>query len=96
MSGEAAEIRVGNALPLERIPLGTLVHNIELRAGRVLRSGPPTARQSQALRHSAFEVTNDDPSPHALLRREGARGREQPEHHRGNQQPCSPAHYSQP
>lgn len=34
MSGRDAEIRVGNALPLERIPLGTLVHNIELYAGR--------------------------------------------------------------
>ncbi|HDD24557.1 MAG TPA: 50S ribosomal protein L2 [Chloroflexi bacterium] len=34
MSGSGAEIRVGNALPLERIPLGTLVHNIELKAGR--------------------------------------------------------------
>lgn len=34
VSGADAEIRVGNALPLERIPLGTLVHNIELRPGR--------------------------------------------------------------
>jgi len=34
MSGPAAEIRPGNALPLERIPLGTTVHNIELSAGR--------------------------------------------------------------
>ena len=34
MSGKDAEIRVGNALPLERIPLGTLVHNVELYAGR--------------------------------------------------------------
>ncbi len=34
MSGKGAEIRVGHTLPLERIPLGTLVHNIELRAGR--------------------------------------------------------------
>ena len=34
MSGKGAEIRVGNALPLENIPLGTLVHNIELYAGR--------------------------------------------------------------
>ncbi len=33
-SGEEAEIRVGNALPLERIPLGTLVHNVELNPGR--------------------------------------------------------------
>ena len=34
MSGRDAEIHVGNALPLEFIPLGTLVHNIELYAGR--------------------------------------------------------------
>ncbi len=34
MSGRDAEIRVGNALPLDRIPLGTMVHNIELYAGR--------------------------------------------------------------
>jgi large subunit ribosomal protein L2 len=34
MSGRDAEIRVGNALPLMRIPLGSLVHNIELYAGR--------------------------------------------------------------
>jgi large subunit ribosomal protein L2 len=34
MSGADAEIRVGNALPLDRIPLGTMVHNIELYEGR--------------------------------------------------------------
>ena len=34
MSGEAAEIRVGNVLPLEKIPLGTEVHNIELKPGK--------------------------------------------------------------
>ncbi len=33
MSGPDAEIRPGNALPLEKIPLGTLVHNIEFRPG---------------------------------------------------------------
>ncbi len=33
-SGPEAEIRVGNALPLRRIPLGTVVHNIELQPGR--------------------------------------------------------------
>ncbi len=31
MSGETPEIRVGNAMPLEKIPLGTLVHNVEMR-----------------------------------------------------------------
>jgi large subunit ribosomal protein L2 len=34
MSGSGAEIRVGNSLPLREIPLGTLVHNIELKPGR--------------------------------------------------------------
>ncbi len=34
MSGIKAEIRVGNALPLHRIPLGTVVHNVELQPGR--------------------------------------------------------------
>ena len=33
-SGSEAEIRVGNCLPISRIPLGTMIHNIEMRAGR--------------------------------------------------------------
>ena len=32
-SGVNADIKVGNALPLENIPVGTLVHNIELNPG---------------------------------------------------------------
>jgi large subunit ribosomal protein L2 len=34
VSGPEASFDVGNALPLERIPLGTLVHNIELTIGK--------------------------------------------------------------
>jgi large subunit ribosomal protein L2 len=34
MSGTESEIRVGNALPLRNIPLGTVVHNVELQPGR--------------------------------------------------------------
>jgi len=34
MAGPDAEARVGNALPLDRIPLGTMVHNIELQSGK--------------------------------------------------------------
>lgn len=34
MAGENTEIRVGNAMPLEKIPLGTLVHNIEMKKGK--------------------------------------------------------------
>jgi len=34
MAGEGAEINVGNALPLQKIPLGTQIHNIELKIGK--------------------------------------------------------------
>ena len=34
MNGAEAEVRVGNCLPLENIPVGTQVHNIELYAGK--------------------------------------------------------------
>jgi large subunit ribosomal protein L2 len=33
VSGPGAEIRVGNTLPLSDVPLGTMVHNIELKPG---------------------------------------------------------------
>jgi len=33
-SGENADIKVGNALPIMSIPVGTMVHNIELRPGK--------------------------------------------------------------
>ena len=34
MSGDKAEVNVGNALPLRLIPLGTVIHNIELKIGK--------------------------------------------------------------
>jgi len=34
ISGEGADIKVGNCLPLSIIPVGTVVHNVELRPGR--------------------------------------------------------------
>ena len=34
MSGEDVDIRTGNALPLANIPVGTFVHNIELKPGK--------------------------------------------------------------
>lgn len=34
MSGPEADILVGNALPLQNIPAGTTVHNVELRPGK--------------------------------------------------------------
>ncbi len=47
MSGKNADIQVGNALPLEMLPLGTNVHNIELipgRGGRLVRAAGGAAQ----------------------------------------------------
>ena len=33
-NGENADIKVGNALPLQNIPVGTMIHNLELRPGK--------------------------------------------------------------
>ncbi len=34
MSGEKADIKVGNSLPIASIPVGTIIHNIELKEGK--------------------------------------------------------------
>ncbi len=34
ISGETADIKPGNCLPIANIPVGTLIHNIEIKAGR--------------------------------------------------------------
>ncbi|MFT8872725.1 MAG: 50S ribosomal protein L2 [Sporolactobacillus sp.] len=47
MSGEGADIKVGNALPLKNIPVGTMVHNIELKPGKggqLIRSAGTSAQ----------------------------------------------------
>jgi len=46
VSGEDAEIKPGNALPIAKIPIGTVVHNIELtpgRGGQIVRSAGSSA-----------------------------------------------------
>ena len=47
VSGVQAEIRLGNTVPLRRIPQGTLIHNIELqegRGGQLVRSAGTSAQ----------------------------------------------------
>ena len=47
MSGAQAEVRVGNCLPLENIPVGTQIHNIELlpgKGGQLVRSAGLSAQ----------------------------------------------------
>jgi large subunit ribosomal protein L2 len=34
ISGERVDIKPGNALPMENIPVGTIIHNIEMRPGK--------------------------------------------------------------
>ena len=47
MSGSGSSLTVGNTLPLEELPLGTAVHNIELipnRGGQIVRAGGTSAK----------------------------------------------------
>lgn len=47
VSGPDADIKVGNALPLRNIPVGTTIHNIELRPGKgaqIVRSAGASAQ----------------------------------------------------
>jgi large subunit ribosomal protein L2 len=34
ITSESADIKPGNTLPLAKIPLGTIIHNVEMRAGK--------------------------------------------------------------
>jgi len=46
-AGESAEIRVGNAMPLARIPLGAIIHNLEFSpgsGGKIARSAGTSAK----------------------------------------------------
>src|SRR6058998_1081337 len=58
-SGPEADIKVGNALPLENIPTGTLVHNVELKPS----GGAKIARSAG----SGIQLVAKD-GPHAVLR----------------------------
>ena len=47
LSGKDADIKVGNTLPLENIPVGTMVHNVELhpnKGGQLVRSAGNAAQ----------------------------------------------------
>ena len=47
LSGENADIKPGNCLPIKNIPLGTMIHNIELypgRGGQLVRSAGAAAQ----------------------------------------------------
>jgi large subunit ribosomal protein L2 len=62
VSGPDAEIRVGNCLPLESIPAGTVVHNVELTPGRGGQLGRSAGTGIQLLAKDGGMVTLRLPS----------------------------------
>ncbi len=54
-SGERADIRPGNSLPLRSIPTGTIVHNVELVSGQGGRLGRAAGSAIQVARGRALE-----------------------------------------
>lgn len=71
MSGGAAEIRAGNALPLENVPLGTMVHNVELEPGRGGQMVRAAGTSAQVMAKEGQYVTLRLPSGEIrLVRRE--------------------------
>ena len=59
VAGPEAEARVGNALPLSNIPLGTTIHNIELvpgKGGQIVRSAGVSAQLLATVRLPSGEV----------------------------------------
>lgn len=61
-SGESSDILPGNALPLRFIPLGTLVHNIELQPGRGGQMVRSAGAAAQVMAKEGLYVTLRMPS----------------------------------
>lgn len=53
MSGPAAEIKTGNALPLKNIPEGTFIHNVELNPGKGAQMMRSAGSQAQLMAKDA-------------------------------------------
>ncbi len=62
VSGPEADITTGNALPLDAIPLGALVHNIELRPGRGGKLARSAGNSAQVMAKEGEYVTIKLPS----------------------------------
>lgn len=62
MSGAKADIQIGNALPLRNIPLGTMIHNVELTLGRGGQLGRSAGVQIQLLAKEGTMATLRLPS----------------------------------
>jgi large subunit ribosomal protein L2 len=73
-SGPDADITPGNALPLSRIPIGTVVHNVELQPGRGGQLGRSAGTGIQLMAREAGMATLRLPSGEMRLVRDECRG----------------------
>ncbi len=62
MSGPQADILPGNALPIRNIPIGTLIHNVELQPGRGAQMCRSAGAQAQLLAKEGDRATLKLPS----------------------------------
>lgn len=62
VSGHDADVRTGNALPLDMIPLGTMIHNIELIPGRGAKMVRAAGNAAQLMAKEGDYVTIKLPS----------------------------------
>jgi large subunit ribosomal protein L2 len=74
MSGETAEISVGNCLPLSRIPTGTTIHNVELHPGRGGQLGRSAGTSIQLMAKDGDFATLRLPSGEMRMVRAECRG----------------------
>ena len=80
VSGERVDVKPGNAMPLKNIPVGTIVHNVELKPGRggqIARARPaPTVQlvgRDAGLRPAAHGLGRGAHGAHASAWRRSAR-----------------------
>jgi len=62
MAGDEAEIKLGNAMPLSRVPLGTNVHNVEMRPGKGAQFARSAGSMVQVVAKEGAKVTLKMPS----------------------------------
>jgi large subunit ribosomal protein L2 len=62
MAGSGAEVQVGNSLPLSEVPVGTFVHNVEIRPGKGGQLGRSAGNSLQLMAKEGDFVTLKLPS----------------------------------
>ncbi len=73
-SGAGADISPGNALPLSRIPIGTVIHNVELQPGRGGQLGRSAGTGIQLMAREGGRATLRLPSGEMRLVQDECRG----------------------